>query len=112
MPSERTASINGRRKYLELTMPRCHNSRGSLLSEMGKVTGLYLKNLTQMRSLPRLTQPPSKPRYKEKKYEPDVENVIQVAWESLDYICAERITPASLTSTTFIVRFEPKQLSL
>lgn len=40
-----------------------------------------------------------------------VEQVILVVWESLDYICAERLTPALLSTAQHLARFGTLHLS-
>ena len=55
MPSEEKMSIDERRKYLKLILPRYlkakRRERGELLTEMEKVTGLHRKSLVRLKHL-------------------------------------------------------------
>ncbi len=92
-------TLEERRKYLKRVWPRYIQSdrkgRGALLVEMEQVTGMHRKSINRLmrsahqgslerkkRSAPR---PPT--------YRKEVNAVVGVVWESLDYICAERLTP-------------------
>jgi hypothetical protein len=98
MPQEEKMSVNERRKYLKLVAPRyCRASReerGELLTEMTAVTGLHRKSLVRLMGLPSLERIARRPRYRRRKYGAAVADVVRVVWESLDYVCAERLTPA------------------
>lgn len=100
MPSNERMGMNERRKYLKLVLPRYVQSgrkeRSQLLTEMGEVTGLPRKSLTRLMNLPSLERAPRKVRLKARRYGVAVAGVVRVVWESLDYICAERLTPALL----------------
>ena len=52
MPSDDKMSVDERRKYLKLVVPRYTRSgrrgRGELLTEMGEVTGLHRKSLIRL----------------------------------------------------------------
>jgi hypothetical protein len=96
MPIEEQMTVNERRKYLKLMKPRYQQAkraeRSRLLSEMQAVTGLHRKSLIRLlhaRSLARKKR--TTPR--KRTYGLAVEQVILVVWESLDYVCAERLTP-------------------
>jgi hypothetical protein len=108
MPTEDEMTLNERRKYLKVMKPRYLNAkrkeRGALLSEMERVTGMHRKSLTRLlhaRSLER--QKRRTPR--SRSYGPEVEQVIVRVWESLDYICAERLTPGLLPMAQHLARF-------
>jgi hypothetical protein len=108
MPTEDEMTLNERRKYLKVMKPRYLNAkrkeRGALLSEMERVTGMHRKSLTRLlhaRSLER--QKRRTPR--SRSYGPEVEQVIVQVWESLDYICAERLTPGLLPMAQHLARF-------
>lgn len=100
MPSEEKMSVDERRKYLKLVAPRYarakRNERRKLLTEMGEVTKLHRKSLVRLMNAPSLERAPKKPRLRRRRYGPDIGDVVRVVWESLDYICAERMTPALL----------------
>src|SRR5436305_2098164 len=48
---------------------------------------------------------------RERSYGAEVEEVIVQVWESLDYICAERLTPVLLTMAQHLARFALVKLS-
>jgi hypothetical protein len=108
MPTEDEMTLNERRKYLKRMKPRYlkakRRERSQLLSEMEQVTGLHRKSLTRLlhaASLERKKR--QKPR--ERSYGAEVEEVIVWVWESLDYICAERLTPVLLPMAQHLARF-------
>jgi len=95
MSTEDKMTIDERRKYLRTMKKRYVESdrkeRGRLLDEMEAVTGMHRKSLTRLMngSLER------KPRRKQRghTYGPEVDDALRVISESLDYICADRLTP-------------------
>src|SRR5438445_13018765 len=114
MPTEDEMTLNERRKYLKRMKPRYlkakRRERSQLLSEMEQVTGLHRKSLTRLlhaASLERKKR--QKPR--ERSYGAEVEEVIALVWESLDYICAERLTPVLLPMAQHLARFATVKLS-
>src|SRR3989442_1869565 len=97
MPTRDEMTIDERRKYVNLMAERygkAKRKRGSqLLSEMEQVSKLHRKHLIRLlngKSLERKKR--STPR--SRTYGPEVERVVLRVWESLDYICAERLTPS------------------
>jgi len=110
MPDNERMSVNERRKYLKLVIPRYiqarRKERSQLLTEMGEVTGLHRKSLIRLMNLPSLKRPPRKKRYKARRYGVAVAEVVRIVWESLDYICAERLTPALLDTARQLVKWE------
>ena len=78
--------------------------RGEMLSEMERVTHLHRKSLVRLMGQESLERSLPKFRYKRRKYGPDVEDVVRVVWESLDYICAERLTPALLQTAHQLIQ--------
>ncbi|TME00298.1 MAG: transposase family protein [Chloroflexi bacterium] len=113
MPTEDEMTLNERRKYLKRMKPRYlkakRRERSQLLSEMEQVTGLHRKSLTRLlhaASLERKKR--QKPR--ERSYGAEVEEVIVLVWESLDYICAERLTPVLLPMAQHLARFDAVKL--
>ncbi|MCR4408413.1 MAG: integrase [Anaerolineae bacterium] len=65
--------------------------RGRLLDEMEVVTGLHRKSLIRLMDSPLQRQP--RRRQRGCTYGPEVDDALRVIAESLDYICAERLTP-------------------
>jgi hypothetical protein len=101
-------TIDERRKYLRRMLPRYraadHAGRGSLLSEMEAVTGLHRKSLTRLLNAPSLARQPRR-RQRTRTYGPAVQAVVRVVWESLDYVCAERLTPALLPTARHLAQY-------
>jgi hypothetical protein len=95
MSTEDKMTIDERRKYLRMMKKRYvqanRKERGRLLDEMETVTELNRKTLIRLMKggLER------KPRRKQrgKGYGAEVDDALRVIAESLDYICAERLTP-------------------
>ena len=108
MPTEEQMTVNERRKYLKLMKPRYQKAkrgeRSCLLTEMEEVTGLHRKSLLRLLhagSLARKKRTTPRKRI----YGLAVEQVILLVWESLDYVCAERLTPALLSTARHLARF-------
>jgi hypothetical protein len=97
MPTRDEMTIDERRKYVNLMAERYwkakRKERSQLLSEMEQVSKLHRKHLIRLlngKSLERKKR--STPR--SRTYGLEVERVVLRVWESLDYICAERLTPS------------------
>lgn len=108
-------TVDERRKYLKLVAPRYgkanRNERSALLTEMAAVTGLHRKSLLRLLHGPTLERAPKRRRIRRRRYGPEVADVVRVVWESLDYICAERLTPALLPTARQLARWEELALS-
>jgi hypothetical protein len=78
--------------------------RGELLTEMEVVTGLHRKSLIRLVRGPTLERK-VRQKVRGRSYGPEVEDAIRVLWESLDYICAERLTPALLPTARHLAEF-------
>jgi hypothetical protein len=97
MPTKDEMTIDERRKYVKLMAERYRQAkrseRSALLSEMEQVSKLHRKHVIRLlngKSLDR--QKRSTPRSRTSGLE--VERVILRVWESVDSICAERLTPS------------------
>jgi len=107
-------TIDERRKYLKkmhgryLTADRA--GRGGLLTEMEAVTGLHRKSLTRLLAAPSLARRP-RHRQRGRVYGVELRAVVAVVWESLDDICAERLTPALLPTARHLAAFGECQLT-
>lgn len=95
MTTEVEMTVDERRKYLRKMKSRYQSAtrqeRGQLLSEMEAVTGLHRKSLTRLMNGSLERQP--RRRERGKKYGGKVSDAIRVIAASLDYPCAERLTP-------------------
>ena len=95
MSVEERMTIDERRKYLHSMRKRYRQAsrveRGRLLAEMQTVTGLHRKTVTRLMrgSLVRT------PRQQQRgcTYGADVDDALRVMAETVDYVCAERLTP-------------------
>ncbi len=113
MPADDEMTIDERRKYLKRMESRYRTAskerRGELLGEMEAVTGLHRKSLVRLLNAASLERQPRQ-RQRGKVYGGAVDDAIRVVWESLDYICAERLTPALLPTAQHLARFEELRL--
>ena len=95
MPTEAKMTIDERRKYLERMRLRYVRAerveRGQLLDEMEAVTELHRKSLIRLLPGDLARQP--RRRERARTYGAGVDDAVRVIAESLDYVCAERLTP-------------------
>lgn len=110
MASDEKMSVDERRKYLKLVAPRYAKSeraeRSALLTEMAAVTGLHRKSLLRLLHGPTLDRAARGPRLRRRRYGAAVADVVRVVWESLDYVCAERLTPVLLPTAQHLALWE------
>ena len=110
MPTDDRMTIDERRKYLKLMLSRYikagRSERGELLTEMEAVTGLHRKSLVRLLHAPSFARAPKGPRVRRRTFGPDVADVVRVVWESLDYICAERLTPTLSATAQQLAQWE------
>src|SRR5947209_11529575 len=108
MTTEDEMTLNERRKYLKRMKVRylqaSRKGRSQLLSEMEQMTGMHRKSLTRLLHAASLERQKRKTARKSS-YGAAVEEVIVHIWESLDYICAERLTPVLPTMAQHLARF-------
>ena len=114
MAAEDEMTIDERRKYLKRMRPRYERAerrgRSALLQEMEEVTGLHRKSLLRLLHAPSLERQP-RTRQRGRAYGEEVERVVLRVWASLDYICAERLTPTLLETARHLARFGELTLS-
>jgi len=110
MPGDEKMSIDERRKYLKLVARRYARAgraeRSGLLTEMALVTGLHRKSLLRLLHGPTLDRAPKGPRLRRRRYGAVVADVVHVVWESLDYVCAERLTPVLVPTAQQLALWE------
>ncbi|MFU8796470.1 MAG: integrase, partial [Dehalococcoidia bacterium] len=110
MPSDESMTIDERRRYLKRVAPRYarakRRERSELLTEMGEVTELHRKSLIRLMGMPSLERAPKRPRFRRRKYGAAIGDVVRVIWESLDYVCAERLTPVLLDTARQLADWE------
>lgn len=102
MVGEGVMPMGAREEYLARMRPRYVQAdraeQGRLLTEMEAVTGLHRKSLIRRLARPALGHGAGPRRPRRRQYGADVEHVVAVVWESLDYVCAERLEPGLLTT--------------
>jgi hypothetical protein len=95
MSAEDQMTIDERFKYLRKMKKRyvdaSRERRGHLLSEMEAITGLHRKSLIRLIN-GNLKRKPRR-RQRGRTYGPEVADALRVIAESMDCICAERLTP-------------------
>lgn len=110
MPPNETMTVNERRKYVKVMALRywgaSHSECSVLLTEMELVTRLHRKSLSRLLGAPNLERAPQGPRVRRRTYGADVADVVRVCWESLDYLCAERLTPALVATAQQLAQWE------
>jgi hypothetical protein len=86
-------------KYLAAT--RAERSR--LLDDLAELTGLHRKSVVRLLKGPSLERR-RRQRQRGRVYGAAVDDALRVIWESLDYVCAERLTPALVATAEQLVR--------
>ncbi|MDQ5854201.1 MAG: integrase [Chloroflexota bacterium] len=107
-------TITERRKYLARMLPRYlaadRPARGQLLDEMEAITGLHRKSLLRLLHAATLARQP-RTHQRSRTYGAAVEDAIRLLWETLDYICAERLTPALVATAQQLAQHGELSLS-
>src|SRR5438876_11499779 len=104
-------TLDERRKYLKRMWSRYvqadRKSRNVLLTEMEQVTGMHRKSITRLMRSAHQGSLERRKRQTQRSptYGKQVGQVVGVVWESLDYICAERLTPQLLSTARHLARF-------
>jgi transposase InsO family protein len=100
-------TITERRKYLARMLPRYlaadRPQQSLLLTEMQTVTGLHRKSLLRLLNASSLARQP-RSRQRARTYGAPLDDALRLIWETLDYICAERLTPALLPTAQLLVQ--------
>ncbi len=101
-------TIDERRKYVKLMATRyqkgTRKQRSQLLTEMEQVTTLHRKHLIRLLNAESLDRK-KRQTPRKRTYGLEVERVVLRVWESLDYICAERLTPTLVKTATHLATF-------
>ena len=96
MPSDEPMTINERYKYIHKAQKQylkaARKERSQLLDHMEQVTGLNRKTLIRHMRRKEIERRPKR-KQRGKTYGHRVDDALRVISESLDYICAERLTP-------------------
>jgi len=115
MMTDDMLTINERRKYLTKMQTRYQiadrQERGQLLTEMEAITGMHRTSLTRLMAQRSLTRTRRRIQ-RHAVYGPEVRQIVRIVWESLDCICAERLTPQLLATAQHLARFGEIALTL
>ncbi len=105
MPAEAKMTIDERHKYLlrmRLRYVQANRSvRSQLLDEMEQVTELHRKSLIRLMAAGPERQP--RQRQRGRTYDHAVDDALRVIAETLDWICAERLTPSLLPTARLLI---------
>ncbi len=109
MVVEEPMTINERRTSLKRMLPRYRAAnraeRGRLLAEMETMTGLHRKSLIRLLAAPSLARAPRRAT-RTRVYGAEIAAIIAVVWESMDYVCAERLTPVLVETAAHLATFD------
>jgi hypothetical protein len=86
-------------KYLAAT----REERSRLLDDLAELTGLHRKSVVRLLKGRSLERRPRQ-RQRGRAYGAAVDDALRVIWESLDYVCAERLTPALVATAEQLAR--------
>ncbi|HKH15849.1 MAG TPA: hypothetical protein VKA47_14470 [Solirubrobacterales bacterium] len=107
MPDSEAMTIDERRKCVKRLQGRYlaagRADRGRLLDDLGALTGLHRKSLVRLLRSADLGRRPRTSR-RGREYGSAVDDALRVIWETLDYICAERLTPALVGTAQRLAR--------
>ena len=107
MADSEAMTIDERRKCIKRMQGRYlavdRGERGRLLGHLEELTGLHRKSLIRLLGASDLGRQ-RRARQRGREYGAAVDDVLRVVWESLDYICAERLTPALVPTARLLAR--------
>lgn len=107
MPDAERMTVDERRKCLKRMQGRylaaSREERSRLLDELAELTGLHRKSVVRLLTGPSLERQPRR-RQRGRVYGAAVDDALRVIWESLDHICAERLTPALVATAEQLAR--------
>jgi len=107
MPDSEAMTINERRKCITRMQASYlvadRGERGRLLSHLEALTELDRKSLIRLLRAADLARRP-RVRQRGRVYGIGVDDALRVIWESLDYVCAERLRPALVPTARLLAR--------
>lgn len=107
MPDAERMTVDERRKCLKRMQSRylsgTREERSRLLDELVVLTGLHRKSVVRLLKGASLERQ-RRGRQRGREYGAAVDDALRVIWESLDYVCAERLTPALVATAEQLAR--------
>ena len=107
MPNTERMTTDERRKCLKRMQGRyltaTREERSRLLDDLAVLTGLHRKSVVRLLTGRTLERRPRR-RQRGREYGAAVDDALRVIWESLDYVCAERLTPALVATAEQLAR--------
>jgi hypothetical protein len=105
MPDTTEMTVNERRKCVARTqatyLAADRATQGHILDLLMEQTGLHRKSLVRLLRARDLRRHP-RTQQRGRVYGIAVDDALRVIWESLDYVCAERLTPALLSTARLL----------
>src|SRR3954467_11187298 len=100
-------TVAERRKCLKRMQGRylaaSREERSRLLDELAELTGLHRKSVVRLMKGPSLERQPRREQ-RGREYGAAVDDGLRVIWETLDYVCAERLTPGLVSTAEQLAR--------
>lgn len=107
MPDAERMTIDERRKCLKRMQGRylaaTRQERSRLLDDLAALTGLHRYSVVRLLKGPTLERRPRR-QQRGREYGAAVDDALRVIWESLDYVCAERLTPVLVETAGQLAR--------
>ena len=107
MPDAERMTVNERRKCLKRMQGRylaaSREERSRLLDELAELTGLHRYSVVRLMKGATLERQRRR-QQRGREYGAAVDDALRVIWESLDYVCAERVTPALVSTAEQLAR--------
>lgn len=114
MARREAMNVDERFKYLRMIKEQYRvadrKRKTALLNSMEEMTGLHRKHLIARMNGPGPYRQ-ARRRGRSRVYGPDVEHAISIVAETLDWICAERLTPALAETAQHLAKFEELETS-
>jgi AraC-like DNA-binding protein len=114
MPNQKKMPIDERYHYLQIMQGKYSKAkrkeRSQLLDDLEYATGLNRKTLIRHMKRKEIKRQPRREQ-RGKTYGHQVDDALRVIWESMDYICAERLTPQLVPIAQHLVAHGELELS-